>query len=313
MLAIYETVNRRLTRADEIEEGTWICLTAPSQEEIREVAATLDIEPADVQAALDPEESARIALEDGYTVILVDIPVKPAGQGEGIYTTVPLGILLTQDLIITVCSVETAVLGDFAACRVRGFSTRKKMRFVYQILYRAATLYQQELRLIDRRRQSIEKNLTGTLRDSDLMELHGLESSLVYFATSLRANLTVLDRLTRYKRLEQYPDDRELLDDVIVEIRQAIEMTGIYRDDIKGTRELFSSILDNRLNNAMKYLTSITLIMAVPTVISGLYGMNVNLDGMPFANSFWGFTIVCGIIVAVCLVSAWILHKKHML
>ena len=123
----------------------------------------------------------------------------------------------------------------------------------------------------------------------------------------------MLDRLTRSKRLDQYPADRELLDDVIVEIRQAIEMTGIYRDDIKGTRELFSSILDNRLNNAMKYLTSITLIMAVPTVISGLYGMNVNLDGMPFANSFWGFTIVCGIIVAVCLVSAWILHKKHML
>lgn len=313
MMKIYRTQDKQLTRATDFTEGVWVCMTAPTQEEVREVAATLDIEQADLQAALDPEESARIALEDGYTVILVDIPVKPAGQGEGIYTTVPLGILLTQDLIITVCSVETAVLGDFAACRVRGFSTRKKMRFVYQILYRAATLYQQELRLIDRRRQSIEKNLTGTLRDSDLMELHGLESSLVYFATSLRANLTVLDRLTRYKRLEQYPDDRELLDDVIVEIRQAIEMTGIYRDDIKGTRELFSSILDNRLNNAMKYLTSITLIMAVPTVISGLYGMNVNLDGMPFANSFWGFTIVCGIIVAVCLVSAWILHKKHML
>ena len=313
MMKIYRTQDKQLTRATDFTEGVWVCMTAPTQEEVREVAATLDIEPADLQAALDPEESARIALEDGYTVILVDIPVKPAGQGEGIYTTVPLGILLTQDLIITVCSVETAVLGDFAACRVRGFSTRKKMRFVYQILYRAATLYQQELRLIDRRRQSIEKNLTGTLRDSDLMELHGLESSLVYFATSLRANLTVLDRLTRYKRLEQYPDYRELLDDVIVEIRQAIEMTGIYRDDIKGTRELFSSILDNRLNNAMKYLTSITLIMAVPTVISGLYGMNVNLDGMPFANSFWGFAIVCGIIVAVCLVSAWILHKKHML
>ncbi len=313
MMKIYRTQDKQLTRATDFTEGVWVCMTAPTQEEVREVAVTLDIEPADLQAALDPEESARIALEDGYTVILVDIPVKPAGQGEGVYTTVPLGILLTQDLIITVCSVETAVLGDFAACRVRGFSTRKKMRFVYQILYRAATLYQQELRLIDRRRQSIEKNLTGALRDSDLMELHGLESSLVYFATSLRANLTVLDRLTRYKRLEQYPDDRELLDDVIVEIRQAIEMTGIYRDDIKGTRELFSSILDNRLNNAMKYLTSITLIMAVPTVISGLYGMNVNLDGMPFANSFWGFTIVCGIIVAVCLVSAWILHKKHML
>lgn len=133
------------------------------------------------------------------------------------------------------------------------------------------------------------------------MELHGLESTLVYFATSLRANATVLDRLTRYKRLEQYPDDRELLDDVIVEIRQAIEMTSIYRDDIKGTRELFSSILDNRLNNAMKYLTSITLLMAVPTVISGLYGMNVQSDGMPFANTTAGFAIVLGLTLALCV------------
>lgn len=313
MLAIYETVNRRLTRADEIEEGTWICLTAPSQEEIREVAATLDIEPADVQAALDPEESARISLEDGYTVIIVDIPLKVDGAAEGVYTTIPLGILLTQTTITTVCSVDTPVLSDFASCRVRGFYAKKKMRFVYQILYRAATMYQQELRLIDRRRQEIEKNLTGTLRDSDLMELHGLESTLVYFATSLRANSTVLDRLTRYKRLEQYPDDMELLDDVIVEIRQAIEMTSIYRDDIKGTRELFSSILDNRLNNAMKYLTSVTLLMAVPTVISGLYGMNVDIDGMPFSGSDYGFVIVCLLTLAICGIAAWVLHKKHML
>ena len=262
MLAIYETVNRRLTRADEIEEGTWICLTAPSQEEIREVAATLDIEPADVQAALDPEESARISLEDGYTVIIVDIPLKVDGAAEGVYTTIPLGILLTQTTITTVCSVDTPVLSDFASCRVRGFSTKKKMRFVYQILYRAATMYQQELRLIDRRRQEIEKNLTGTLRDSDLMEMHGLESTLVYFATSLRAN---------------------------------------------------SSILDNRLNNAMKYLTSVTLLMAVPTVISGLYGMNVDIDGMPFSGSDYGFVIVCLLTLAICGIAAWVLHKKHML
>ncbi|MGN0983640.1 MAG: CorA family divalent cation transporter, partial [Gemmiger sp.] len=133
-------------------------------------------------------------------------------------------------------------------------------------------------------------------------------------------------------------DDRDLLDDVMVEMRQAIEMTGIYRDDIKGTRELFSSLLDNRLNNAMKYLTSITLLMAVPTVVSGLsrftfmpyrpdttllmavptvvsglYGMNVNLDGMPLAYSPWGFGILCGLILLICIVSAWVLHKKHML
>ena len=313
MMKIYRTRDKQLTRVDNMDEGSWICLTAPTEAEVRQVAATLDIEPDDLFAATDPEESARISLEDGYTVIIVDIPYQVPGSGEGIYSTLPMGILLTQDLVVTVCSVETPVIGDFASCRVRGFSTRKKMRFVYQLLYRAATMYQQELRLIDRRRQALEKNLSGDLRDSDLVELHGLESTLVYFATSLRANATVLDRLTRYKRLEQYPDDRELLDDVIVEIRQAIEMTSIYRDDIKGTRELFSSILDNRLNNAMKYLTSITLLMAVPTVVSGLYGMNVSSEGMPFASSEAGFGIVLGLTLVVCVVTAWFLHKKHML
>ena len=257
--------------------------------------------------------NAKGAGQFEHTLIIVDIPVKVTDAAEGVYTTIPLGILLTQQLIVTVCSADTPVIADFAACRVKGFSTRKKMRFVYQLLYRAATMYQQELRLIDRRRIAIEKNLSGDLRDSDLMELHGLESTLVYFATSLRANATVLDRLTRYKRLEQYPDDRDLLDDVIVEIRQAIEMTGIYRDDIKGTRELFSSILDNRMNTAMKYLTSITLLMAVPTVISGLYGMNVQSDGMPFANTTAGFAIVLGLTLALCVFAAWVLHKKHML
>ena len=313
MLKIYRTKEQQLTRTTAFEEGCWVCLTAPSPDEIRRVATTLDIEPADLQAALDAEESARISLEDGYTLILVDIPSKEQGAGEGVYTTIPLGILLTQELIVTVCAADTPVLSDFSACRVRGFSTRKRMRFVYQILYRAATIYQQELRLIDRRRQVLEANLAGQLEDKDLMELHRLESTLVYFATSLRANNTVMDRLTRYKRLEQYPDDRELLDDVIVELRQAIEMTGIYRDDIKGTRELFSAILDNRLNNAMKYLTSITLLMAVPTVVSGLYGMNVSSEGMPFASSDAGFGIVLGLTLIVCAVTAWFLHKKHML
>ena len=140
MMKIYRTQDKQLTRVDDMSEGAWICLTSPTDEEVRRVAATLDIEPTDIVAATDPEESARISLEDGYTVIIVDIPVKVDGAGEGIYTTIPLGILLTQELIVTVCSTDTAVIGDFAACRVKEFSTRKKMRFVYQLLYRAATM-----------------------------------------------------------------------------------------------------------------------------------------------------------------------------
>ena len=309
----FMTDNQVIHEEEKLQDGVWVRMISPTQEECEEIADVLNVDIDDIKAALDEEESSRIELQDGYTLILVDVPTTEIRHDKQSYTTIPLGIILTQDVIVTVCTEDTPVLKNFVINRVKEFSTKKRLRFVYQILYRAATMYQQELRLIDRRRQEIEKNLTGTLRDSDLMELHGLESTLVYFATSLRANSTVLDRLTRYKRLEQYPDDMELLDDVIVEIRQAIEMTSIYRDDIKGTRELFSSILDNRLNNAMKYLTSVTLLMAVPTVISGLYGMNVDIDGMPFSGSDYGFVIVCLLTLAICGIAAWVLHKKHML
>ncbi len=138
------------------------------------------------------------------------------------------------------------------------------------------------------------------------------ESTLVYFATSLRANGAVLDRLTRYKRLEQYPEDKDLLGDVIVENRQAIEMTSIYRDIINGTRELMSSVLDNRLNNVMKALTSVTLVMGIPTLISGLYGMNVNTQWMPLSNAPYGFGIICAMVAIICIVMLFILKKKKL-
>ena len=219
------------------------------------------------------------------------------------YTTIPLGIILTKDAIITVCTEDTPVLQSFVLGRVKEFSTKKRLRFVYQILFRIATLYQSALRIIDKKRTEIEERIDGDTEDIDLIDLHALESTLVYFATSLRANAVVLDRLTRYKRLEQYPEDKELLDDIIVENQQAIEMTGIYRDIINGTRELLSSVIDNRLNNVMKYLTSITLVMAVPTIISGFFGMNVRVPLALTTHAFMiislATTLICGVIFVV--------------
>jgi magnesium transporter len=174
-------------------------------------------------------------------------------------------------------------------------------------------VYQGNLRTIDKRRTEIEERVGNDTREDDLIALHELESTLVYFATSLRANGNVLDRLTRYKRLEQYPEDKELLDDVIIENKQAIEMAMIYRDIINGTRELMSSVMDNRLNNVMKYLTFITLIMAVPTVVSGLYGMNVNKDGVPLADSPFGFGLICLGTLVICAIIFLILKKKKVI
>ena len=293
MIEIFRTDHCQLNRLEEYTDGIWINIVNPTSRELNKIAEKYDIEIDDLASSLDEEESSRITLEDGYTLLLVDIPTPEVRHEKKMYTTIPLGIVIKQETIITICREDTPVINYFINNKVREFSTKKKMRFIYQILFRSAYLYQLYLRGIDKKRVEIEERVDGDTQNIDLIELHELESTLVYFATSLRSNSVVIERLRRYKRLEQYPEDMELLEDVIVEYQQAIEMTTIYRDIIDGTRELLSSIIDNRLNNVMKYLTSITIVMAIPTIISGIYGMNVDEKWMPFANTPFGFGVIC--------------------
>ena len=313
MIKYFMTDNQVIHEEERLQGGVWVQMISPSQQECESLAETLNVDIDDIKAALDEEESSRIELQDGYTLILVDIPTTEIRHDKQSYTTIPLGIILTQDIIVTVCTEDTPVLKNFVQNRVKEFSTKKRLRFVYQILYRTATIYQMNLRIIDKRRTEIEERIGEHTEDVDLIDLHELESTLVYFATSLRANGVVLDRLTRDERLEQYPEDKELLGDVIVENQQAIEMTSIYRDIINGTRELMSSVIDNRLNNVMKYLTSITIVMAIPTVISGIYGMNVDERWMPFADTPHGFLIICVLTLLICIITMFVLRKKKML
>lgn len=313
MITYFRTDNQQIFEEEKLDGGAWVQMIAPTAAECRQIAEDLNVDIEDVKAALDEEESSRIELQDGYTLILVDIPTTEIRHDKQTYTTIPLGIILTQDVIVTVCTEDTPVLKNFVSNRVKEFSTKKRLRFVYQILFRTAAIYQSNLRIIDKKRTEIEERIGKHTDDIDLIELHELESTLVYFATSLRANGVVLDRLTRYKRLEQYPEDKELLGDVIVENKQAIEMTTIYRDILNGTRELMSSILDNRLNNVMKYLTSMTIVLAIPTVISGIYGMNVNAKWMPLSNTPHGFLIICILTFLICMIAIVFLRKKNML
>lgn len=313
MIRYFKTDNQRIHEENKVTDGVWVQMIQPTLEECEKIADLVNVDIEDLQAALDEEESSRIELQDGYTLILVDIPTTEIRHEKQTYTTIPLGIILSQDVIVTVCTDDTPVLQNFIDNRVREFSTKKRLRFVYQILYNTASNYQMNLRVIDKKRTEIEERIGRSTEDVDLIDLHELESTLVYFATSLRANGVVLDRLTRYKRLEQYPEDKELLGDVIVENRQAIEMTSIYRDIINGTRELMSSVIDNRLNNVMKYLTSITIVMAIPTVISGIYGMNVDEKWMPFADTPHGFLIICVLTLLICIITLLFLRKKKML
>ncbi|MBQ9886452.1 MAG: magnesium transporter CorA family protein [Lachnospiraceae bacterium] len=313
MVNIFRTDNGKTHKLEEIVDGAWIEMSAPTTEEIQHIVSSLNLEKDDVMAAIDPEEKIRVEVDDEYTLILVDIPAKEIRHNVDSYTTIPLGIILTEHNIVTICSEETPILNYFHDSRIRDFSTKKKLRFVYQIMLRTAMFYQQVLTVIDKTRTEFEESIERITDEQDLVNLHELESTLVYFATSLRGNGNVLNRLTRYGRLQQYPEDRELLDDVIVENQQAIEMTQIYRDIIDGTSDLMSSILDLRLNKVMKRLTSVTLILSIPTVISGLYGMNVDTQWMPLAHTIHGFGIICLITLIICIFLMLYLRKKKML
>lgn len=313
MIKIYRTENSKIGEIHAFEPGSWIQLTEPSMEEMQMVSERFDIDLADVRAAMDADESSRVDLEDDYTLILVDIPVIEIRNEQRAYTAIPLGILLLDNYLITICAEETPVLEYFVKSTVREFSTKKQMRFVYQILYRTCMLYQIYLRTIDNKRTEIEERVQEDMKEEDLVTLHELESNLVYFATSLRANGSVIDRLSRYSRVRQFPEDKDLLDDVKVENGQAIEMTIIYRDIIHGTRELLSNIIDIRLNNVMRYLAAITIVMAIPNIVSGFYGMNVAGEWVPLHSTPFGFGIICVVTLIICAISLKVLKKKKML
>lgn len=313
MLRKYITENDRLIEIDEYRPGCWVELTDPQKKEYEEVAQQYNIDISDIGAAMDDEESSRIDAGDDYTMMLFDIPTLETRHELQAYTTMPLGIIINDDVIITICSVETPILQQFANNTMKDFSTKKQRRFSYQILLKTTMAYQSYLRIIDKKRKDMEDQISKSTKDLDIISLHNLESNLVYFDTSLHANRLVIDKISRYSRIKKYAEDQELLEDVIIENQQAIEMTKIYRDIISGTRELMASIMDNRLNTVMKYLAAITIVMAIPTIISGLYGMNVNLNGMPFSESRHGFGIICIVTVLICVITWLMLKRRKML
>ena len=298
----------------EIKDWTWIKLTAPTDKEVQRVAAALPgLDKDDLMAANDPEEKTRLVHEDAYSLILVDVPAREIRHDIETYHTIPLGIILMPRNVITVCAEDTQVLTPFHAGRIRGFSTRMRISFIYQILLRTSLLYQQALTVVDRKRTEFEERIQSMTDERDLLRLHELESTLVYFATSLRGNGGVLTRLAHSERLKPGPEDEEILEDAIVENQQAVEMAQIYQDIIDGTRDLMSSVMDSRLNNVMQRLTSITLILSIPTIISGLYGMNVDLNWMPLALTPHGFGIICALTSVVCVILAiWLVRRGWM-
>ncbi len=313
MIRIFKTEDGAVHQQDETSAGCWVALTDPTATEILEIADQYHIDPDDLRAPLDEEERSRIEVEDDYTLILVDIPLIEERNGKDWYETIPMGIVTTEEAIITVCLEDTAVLSAFMDGRVRNFHTYMKTRFILQMLYKNAQMYLQYLRVIDKKSGEIEKKLHQSTKNQELIELLELEKSLTYFITSLRANEVVLEKLLRNEKIKKYPEDEDLLEDVIIENKQAIEMANIYSDILSGTMDAFASVISNNLNIVMKFLSAITIVMSIPTIISGFYGMNVNETGMPFAGSPWGFPIIIlfAVMVSIC-VAFWFYKKDYL-
>ena len=296
-----------------LEKGCWIDVVAPSEEELQEIAAATKIQMDFLTAPLDEEEKSRIEIEDDQILVLVDIPFLRSNKD---YDTLPLGIIITENHITTVCLEPNAVTAEFGAHNTKIFSTFKKTRFLFQILFKSATLYLKYIRIIIRRTDELEKHLRQSMQNSELFNLLDLQKSLTYFSTSLRSNYIVMEKLLRLRSATQsrhliklYEEDEDLLEDVIIEYKQAVEMVEMYSHILNSMMEVFASIISNNLNLVMKFLATMTIVLAIPTLVSSMWGMNVPV---PFADNPWGFAIVLTVALGVSGAAAYLLWKRRM-
>ncbi|WKY44568.1 magnesium transporter CorA family protein [Eubacteriaceae bacterium ES2] len=307
MIKFYKTIDGKISEIDTLEKNSWINMVNPTNEELQYIIHELNIDPDFLRAALDEEEISRVeADEDNHALITIDVPVVQRDTQKVLYSTIPVGIIQTEDNIITVCLQADTVLDDFAKGRVKNVFTNLKTRFVFQILYRVASRFLVYLRHINRMSTDMERELHISMRNEELFQLLDLEKSLVFFSTSLKANQSVLEKLQRGRIIKLYEDDVELLEDVLIEVQQALEMSNIYASILGGTMEAYGSIISNNLNIVMKILTSLTILLSVPTLIASIYGMNV--EGLPLPNFF----SVVIIMMVITVISGVLLYKKKM-
>ena len=308
MLFIYHTVGDEIVYEDDIQKGCWINLVNPTEAEIQRVVSQTGLSYEFLRYPLDDEELSRVETEDDQVMIIFNAPI--VTKSEIIYDTIPVGIVMNDDFIVTVCLEDVNLFQDFASARAKGLATFKKTRFVFQLFHKKTKLFLKYLREINQKNLSIEASLNKSMKNQELFLLLNMQKSLVYFTTSLRANAKVLERLLKNKAIKMYEEDEDLLDDVIIENTQAIEMADIYSNISASTMNAFASLISNNLNNAVKFLTVITIILAIPTMFASFWGMNVEV---PLAEIPGAFIIILVLCFAFCGLGAWLLHKRKML
>ncbi|MGE5594021.1 MAG: magnesium transporter CorA family protein [Betaproteobacteria bacterium] len=323
MIVAYKTVGDDLARTDAIgEKGTWVSLLNPTEDEILRVHKELNIVLDFLRAPLDEEERPRIESDEGQVLVLINVPIACGNGNPVLYDTIPVGIIISEDNIVTVCLQENPVLAELVSAKPRTLYTFKKTRFLLQILFKTAGLYLRYLRQIDKQTSEIEARLHWSMKNEEVVKLLNLEKSLVYFTTSLKSNEIVMEKLLRVylvktesaaqsptRVLKAYPEDEDLLEDVITENKQAIEMGDIYTSILTGMMDAFASMISNNLNIVMKFLTSVTIVLSIPTIVASFYGMNVSL---PFQKSPYAFLGTLVVSLGASLAAVFLLARRRM-
>jgi magnesium transporter len=310
MIQYFKTSGGRISEISTVEKDCWINLTNPSTQEIEFLSQKLLI-PADfLTDPLDVDESARTEQHKNCLLIVLRAPLELDWDGELPYTTIPIGIILKRDLIVTVCSKPTDVIQSFIETRVRNFYTEKRERMVMQIFLRSSILYLRYLKNINNRTDDIQQTLHKATRNNELLQLLTFEKILVYFTTSLKSNELMMYRLQRTTKLAlENEADQDLIEDVTTETKQAIEMANIYSNILGNMMGAHSSIVSNNLNITMKFLTSVTIILSLPILVASLYGMNVELPFEHHPHAFW---IVMSFAIGLSILGVFYFRKKNL-
>ena len=314
MVKMYNTdINTNVTvETSEVKKGNWINMINPTEEELVGLCESLDIEQDFIRYSLDSEEKARIDIEDDGTILfIIDIPISEKDEENVVYTTMPVGIIFVRDeYLITVSIKENSLIRRMERLIQRRLVTYKKSQFLFQIFFENSSTFLNMLKIINKKAEQLEVTLKKSLKNEDLLKMLNLEKALVYFTTSLKSNEIVMEKTLRGKIIKLYEEDEDLLEDAIIENKQAIEMSKTYNDILNETMDMYASIISNNINDVMKILTSITIILAVPTLIASIWGMNVPV---PLQNNSNGFVILLAVSVIVTLgVMIWF-KKKDML
>lgn len=314
MIQVFENSGKNLVELDNDFTGginlknKWIHLENPTDLEIELIARVTGVDEDKIKAALDEEERSRIEVDERETLVIFDVPIIEEEPSYYSYTTVPLGTIITDKTIITVCLKPNSVIRNMINQRVKNLDTSERNRVLYQMLYLTHIKFLQYLRQIDRSYQRIQGELQRSTKNKELIQMLDLQNSLVYFSTSLRGNNLIVERLSRQGLKVETEYNLDLLEDVQIESRQALDTCNLYRDVLSGTMDAYASVISNNLNITMKLLTVISLIFSIPTIFASLWGMNT---GVPFQGQLYGFFVVVAISLVACVVAYLLLRKNE--